>query len=118
MPRASKLCARCNKPATGGSYCNTHRPKPFAGARERWKANRPGNWETLRLRVIRRAGGLCEVKDCTEPGAEVDHINPVAEQGRWGLDNLQLLCKTHNQAKAQEEARRGRERTRKLRNTR
>ncbi|MEU9871117.1 HNH endonuclease signature motif containing protein [Actinomadura sp. NPDC048021] len=118
MHRAPKLCARCNNVATGGAYCDDCRPKPFAGARERWKANQPGNWATLRKKVIRRAKGLCEIDDCTEPGTEVDHINPVAEHGLWTLDNLRLLCKMHNQDKAQEEARRGRERSRKLRKTR
>ena len=118
MPRAPKLCARCNKPATAGSYCDDCRPKPFAGARERWKANKPGNWESLRKAAIRRARGRCQFEGCTARGTDVDKIKPDAEGGAWTLDNLQLLCREHHEPKIQEEARRGRERAKRLRRTR
>lgn len=115
MPRAPKLCARCNRVAVGGSYCDTCRPEPFAGAKDRWKARRPGNWESVRKAAIRRAGGRCQVEGCTARGTDVDKIKPSAEGGAWTLDNVRLVCRTHHLPKIQEEARRGRERRRKMR---
>lgn len=108
MPRAPRLCSRCRKVATRGGYCDGHRPAPFtkgANARNRWLANRPGNYDGLRSKVIRRDRGRC-VK-CGAKGTEVDHIRNVADGGRWVLENLQLLCEDCHQIKIQEEALRG-----------
>ncbi|WP_084338484.1 HNH endonuclease signature motif containing protein [Actinomadura oligospora] len=110
MVRAPTLCVRCNRTAVRGAYCQEHRPVPFDGAKQRWAARRPGNYESLRRQAIRRAGGRCEAEGCESVGTDVDHINPVAEGGRWELDNFQLLCKPHHKSKVQEEALRGRQR--------
>ncbi|WP_433332552.1 HNH endonuclease [Spirillospora sp. CA-294931] len=112
MARAPRLCARCNSIATRAGYCDAHRPVPFAGARERWAARRPSNWQTLRRWAIKRAGGRCEFESCDRGGTDVDHIHPVAEHGLWDLDNLQLLCKPHHRVKIQQEAQSGRQRAR------
>ncbi|TDB90920.1 HNH endonuclease [Actinomadura sp. KC216] len=116
MPRAPRLCLDCRKVATRGSHCDEHRPAPFtkgANAKGRWQAARPGNWESLRRDVLRRDKGRC-VK-CGRPGNIVDHINPVAEKGRWSKNNLQTLCPDDSRKKTQEEARRGLQRSRESR---
>ncbi|MEU5878192.1 HNH endonuclease signature motif containing protein [Spirillospora sp. NPDC047279] len=116
MARAPKLCAAdCRGIATKGPYCDAHRPVPFAGAKERWNAQRPSNWRKLRADVIDAAGGVCDIEDCEEAGTDVDHIDPVAERGLWRLNNLQLLCKPHHKIKVQQEAQRGRQRARERR---
>ena len=55
----------------------------------------------VRRLVFRRAQGRCEYhfngRRCSSRYAlEVDHIVPVGKQGPSTLENLQLLCRTHN----------------------
>lgn len=67
----------------------------------------PANWERLRARVIRRAGGVCQGvlfdtgQRCNATGTDVDHITPGDDHG---LDNLQLLCRWHHTQKTQAES--------------
>lgn len=66
----------------------------------------PDNWPVLRAQVIMRAGGICEeVKHsrgtrCTNPGVDVDHIEPGDDHS---LGNLRLLCRWHHKAKSSAE---------------
>jgi len=99
--------------ATIGSFCDEHAPKPFEGAKERWRAERPGNWESLRKKALRRDRRVCRL--CGKVGSnEVDHITPVAEGGSWELSNLQTLCKSCHKTKTQEDAQRARQARRAL----
>ena len=43
----------------------------------------------IRQRVIERAKGMCEAKDCKKTGVEIDHIHGNSRD----LSNLQYLCK-------------------------
>ncbi|MFH9735087.1 HNH endonuclease signature motif containing protein [Streptomyces sp. NPDC017260] len=67
----------------------------------------PANWERLRARAIRRAGGRCEGalldtgQRCEAKGTDVDHITPGDNHD---LSNLQLLCRWHHTQKTQQEA--------------
>ena len=118
MPRAPRLCARCRALATKGSYCDSCRPAPFDGAKQRWQAQRPANWNRLRRAVIRRSGGLCEVDGCALKGTDVDHVLGVAQDGEWELHNLQHLCEEHHRAKTAREAAEGRKKAQALRRAR
>ncbi|MEU9400643.1 HNH endonuclease signature motif containing protein [Streptomyces sp. NPDC048242] len=67
----------------------------------------PANWEKLRQRVIRRAGGRCQAalldtgQRCDYPGTDVDHI---VRGDDHALTNLQLLCRWHHKEKTQAES--------------
>jgi 5-methylcytosine-specific restriction enzyme A len=108
VPRTPRICGepvqpKCLNPAVRNSRCNDHQPTPFAGARERWLAQRPKHYNRLRQRVIREAKGLCE--KCGSPGSEVDHKVPVAEGGSWARENLWLLCELCHETKSKKERR-------------
>ena len=64
----------------------------------------PANWQQLRRIVIERAGGRCQDTSdgarCTQPGTDVDHINPGDDHS---LENLQLMCNPHHLRKTQAE---------------
>ncbi|GAA4981328.1 hypothetical protein GCM10023317_05160 [Actinopolymorpha pittospori] len=62
------------------------------------RARLPDDWPVRRLRVLRRDGYRCQVRDelgvlCGEPGNEVDHISPGDDHG---YDNLQTICRWHH----------------------
>jgi len=110
MPRAPRLCCRCSRIASRGSYCADHRPAPFtkgANARARWLEGRPSNWATIRQRVLARDHRTCQVCGA-RPCRVVDHIVPVAEGGTWEPANLQTICDRCHRQKIQAEAKRGR----------
>lgn len=61
----------------------------------------PGNWQTLRLRVLRRDGWRCQARmsdgtQCDEPARDCDHIIPGDDHR---LANLQALCPWHHARK-------------------
>jgi 5-methylcytosine-specific restriction protein A len=70
-------------------------------------------WDKLRLVVLQRDAGLCQV--CMDAGIlkvgnEVDHIIPKYRGGTDDLGNLEVLCRTCHQVKTAAEsaaARRG-----------
>jgi 5-methylcytosine-specific restriction protein A len=71
----------------------------------------PGNWQTLRLRVLRRDHYLCQARDehglkCGERARDVDHI--VAGDNH-SMSNLQALCPACHQRKTIDESREARE---------
>jgi len=66
----------------------------------------PSDWARRRLRVLRRDGYRCQVRDaaglkCLERGNEVDHI--VAGDDH-DYANLQTICRDHHEAKTLAEA--------------
>jgi 5-methylcytosine-specific restriction endonuclease McrA len=51
--------------------------------------------------VLQRASYKCEKPNCNQKHyLEVDHIQPIAKGGRTVADNLQILCRAHNQQKS------------------
>jgi 5-methylcytosine-specific restriction protein A len=67
----------------------------------------PGNWGTIRLRVLRRDGWRCKATlsdgtRCPEPGTEVDHMQRGDDHS---LANLQALCSWHHAKKSSAEGR-------------
>lgn len=65
----------------------------------------PSNWQTLRVRVLRRDSYRCQARDslgilCGAPANQVDHI--VAGDDH-SLDNLQALCRWHHDRKSSAE---------------
>lgn len=111
MPRAPRLCldSACREHAEGGPYCPIHKPQPFAGAKERWAAGRPKNYNSLRRLILRR-DKTCTHDGCDQPSTEVDHVVPVAEGGDWSPRNLAGLCSPHHLEKTVQDAQRGRQR--------
>ena len=50
--------------------------------------------------VRKRAKNSCHYPGCNSKyGLEIDHIHPVSAGGKGNLENLQLLCREHNQFK-------------------
>lgn len=69
------------------------------------KQRLPGNWETLRKRVLRRDGYQCtaQLRDagrCPETATDVDHIKPNDDDSE---SNLTSLCGWHHQQKSSRE---------------
>ena len=65
----------------------------------------PSNWQTLRIRVLRRDRYKCQAvmstgNRCLEPANQCDHI----EAGdNHDLDNLEALCRWHHARKSSAE---------------
>ena len=97
------------------SYCTGHDPwsrrSPWAGsASQRHRAGSSGwAWTALRKRVLRRDGHRCK---CGRPATDIDHIIPVAECVRRGLNpddlaNLQAICDDCHRTKTTQDRLRG-----------
>lgn len=70
-------------------------------------------WEKLRLVIMQRDAGLCQVckaEGRLKPGTIVDHMKPKAEGGSDDLGNLQVICKPCHMMKTAGESARGGER--------
>ena len=57
--------------------------------------------DRLKVQVLMRDGNKCRLCGITLEGANIhfDHIIPWSKQGETTLENLQVLCDTHNLAK-------------------
>lgn len=69
------------------------------------KARLPADWQTRRLRVLRRDGYKCQARDstgtqCGAPANQADHIKPGDDHS---LENLQALCRWHHARKSAKE---------------
>jgi 5-methylcytosine-specific restriction protein A len=63
-----------------------------------------GAWDKLRIRIMRRDGGVCRCAECRRTGAirlahQVDHIVPAAEGGTDDESNLQAINRDCHKAK-------------------
>lgn len=77
----------------------------------------PSDWAKRRLRVLRRDGYRCQVRDaaglkCLERGNEVDHI---VNNDDHDYSNLQTICRAHHRDKTQAEALAGMQRRSRVR---
>jgi hypothetical protein len=92
----------CYKNSTERSYCGQHQPKAFATNFR--KKRLPGNWDSLRQRVLFRDNWLCYI--CNKKGADaVDHVIPNDDNHMDNLkavhENVEPFChrkKTANEA--------------------
>jgi 5-methylcytosine-specific restriction endonuclease McrA len=67
---------------------------------QRKKRRRRGtSWRALRKKVMRRDGYRCVRCGATED-LTLDHVIPRSKLGPDGLENLQTLCRSCNEAKA------------------
>lgn len=112
----SRFCleAGCPEVIEGkGSYCQRHDPwerrQPWAGSAS--QANRRSGWQwtQIRKRVLRRDHYRC---GCGRHASEVDHIIPVAECVRRGLNpddpsNLRAICTDCHARKTEQDRLRG-----------
>lgn len=70
----------------------------------------PGNWSTIRRRILTRDHGQCtwirsNGTRCTQPATDVDHIIDTHLGGPDTDDNLQSLCRWHHNHKTSKAAR-------------
>ncbi len=62
-----------------------------------WIPKRKAFPKAVRVAVLKRSGGMCELEGCNSVGAEFDHYpKPVAFGGESVLENCRLLCRAHN----------------------
>lgn len=62
-----------------------------------WIPKRKAFPKSVRVAVLKRSGGMCELDGCSAPGKEFDHYpKPVAFGGESVLENCRLLCREHN----------------------
>lgn len=69
------------------------------------KAELPHDWQTRRVRVLRRDAYECQARDsrgipCLAPANQVDHVEPGPDHS---LDNLRALCRWHHARKSSAE---------------
>lgn len=100
----------------GSGFCQTHKSdvkkaSNFTKQLSRHVRGYGSAWEKLRIVILRRDGGLCQVckaGDRLNPGEIVDHIKPKTEGGTDDPENLQTICKPcHTMKTALESARGG-----------
>jgi len=113
---APKPCSQCHVLVTDGtSRCAAHKvvAGSFADERRGTRQERGygAAWDRIRVRVMRRDGGLCQV--CKGQGLlveakEVDHVVPKAQGGTDVDANLQAICTPCHRAKTAREAGAGR----------
>jgi 5-methylcytosine-specific restriction endonuclease McrA len=75
-----RACVKCGKPSME-SYCDEHKPKPWATSTRKARVMLSGSAEEARRkRILKRDMGACHI--CDQPGAdEVDHVIPLGEGG-------------------------------------
>ena len=100
--------AVCSEPGcpelTRNTYCEQHAPKPWASSTRKDRVISGGAQQKRAARIMRQHHAICHV--CGQPGAEVDHIIPLAEGGADGESNLAPICiGCHVQKTAAESAR-------------
>lgn len=97
MPRATKLCLRCRRPAVLDGRCNDHQLRRSWNRTSVRNQSRPSDWSSRKARILARDGFTC-VRCRGREGLEVDHIRPVSQwpaeliEMAWEDANLQTLC--------------------------
>ena len=66
----------------------------------------PGNWRSLRQRVLERDGWICYL--CSGVAVTVDHVVSVKQGGTHDPANLAAICQPCHDRKTQAEAQAGR----------
>lgn len=61
----------------------------------------PGNWKTLKARVLKRDGYTCYL--CGGDADTADHVIPVAQGGTHDMDNLAAICTPCHDVKTETE---------------
>lgn len=82
-----RACISCGKPSPA-SYCEAHKPKPWATSTRSHKVTIPRSQETARRdRILKRYLDTCHV--CGKREADqVDHVVPLGEGGADDETNL------------------------------
>jgi len=105
MTRTSKPCRKCRKALTRcpSGYCEKCKPDEETnwGGWQQQKGNRHArgygsSWDKLRLTILERDEGLCQIclkEDIITRATHIDHIVPKARGGTDVHGNLQALCK-------------------------
>ena len=107
MARRRRRLAPCAAPGcptlTRDTYCDVHKPEPWAGRRgfEGYK----GDWLRIRAQVLHEEP-FCRM--CGRPSTTVDHIVPRARGGTDERSNLQALCNDCRRRKDAADAAEGR----------
>lgn len=104
-----RVCSRCHQPAPHGKPCAC-RPAWEGGQRRSARGRR---WEQTKRNQL-RSQPFCQWPGCHRLAAEVDHIQPLAEDPTRQYDwtNLQSLCTPHHTEKTTQDALRGKQRLR------
>lgn len=68
-----------------------------------WTYTQPGNWKTLRKKVLTRDGQRCYL--CGAHATQVDHVVNVAAGGSHDPDNLAAICEGCHRIKSSTEQR-------------
>ena len=111
--RPLRVCTHkaCSNLVRGGGQCPAHARTPWAN-RPHWRERYGNAWPQTRKRILERDGNTCQAKGCGKFGDTVDHKTPRFEGGTNDDSNLETLCRTCQQRKANEEANRARARKR------
>jgi len=97
----TKTCELCKK-ENAKAYDQTARNKDSAAI---YNSTR---WRKVRIHILKRDGGICQMCGKSEKSMIVDHIKEIKDGGEpYSYDNLQTLCKScHNIKTAREAANR------------
>lgn len=81
---------------------DTRRVKPPAKTADPELLTR--DWKAMRERVMREAGGRCQIPGCTRPARYADHIVERKDGGAvFDRANLQAICPHHHGLKTNAE---------------
>jgi 5-methylcytosine-specific restriction protein A len=112
MPRAPRRCPgddyTCPNKVTTTPYCPDH-TKVWGGKRTTSsKVTSTAQWKRLRLRVLKRDKGRCQLRydGCTGRATQVDHIISTAAGGaELDPNNAHAVCMHCHSVKSQTESR-------------
>lgn len=92
----------------GNGRCEAHQRPAWANPSQHTR-QRPPDWSTRRLRILRRDHFRCQFpvngSRCGAKGGIVDHKQRVADGGSWEPENLWTLCRAHHDEKTRAEKR-------------
>ena len=86
-----RRCGAAERPRTAAALASTSRDVPTAVRRAVWQR------DDSRCTFVDRKGRRCEARDWLE----IHHDEPFGRGGETRLENLRLLCRSHNQFQAE-----------------